>query len=176
MAGRRRKPDLRRIRISQSYSIPETAKLVDRTAPTIRTWIKQGLPTLPHTSPCLICGVDLKDWLTKRAQARKQPCSIDTLYCFKCRRPRRPKPDTVNTSPVSAKTVKVSGKCNVCSTAMQQPRALSKLAETIASMTAPTQHQLNLTGYTSPSVNSTFWPDDDVIEFSTHNGGKPHVH
>jgi hypothetical protein len=176
MARRRRKLDLRRIRVSQSYSIPEAAKLLERKAPTIRLWIKQGLPVLPDTQPRLICGGELKDWLRDRAKARKQPCGIAKLYCFKCRRPRRPTPDSVATSPLSAKTVKVSGKCNACNTAMQQPRALAKLPEVIAAMTSPRQRQLNLTGYISPSVNPTFWTQTDDIEIDAPREGETHVH
>ena len=176
MKRRRRKPDLRLIRVSQSYSIPEVAKLLERTAPTIRVWIKQGLPVLPETQPRLICGGELKGWLAERAKARKQPCGIAKLYCFKCRRPRRPKPDSVATSPLSAKTVKVSGKCGACETAMQQPRKLTALPEIIAAMTSPAQRQLNLAGYTSPPVNPTFWAQTDDIEIEAPEDGEKHVH
>ena len=176
MARRRRKLDLRRIRVSQSYSIPEVAKLVDRTVPTVRAWIKQGLPVLPDTQPRLICGGELKDWLTKRAEDRKQPCGIAKLYCFKCRRPRRPKPDSVTTSPLSAKTVQVSGKCSACNTTMQQPRSLAKLPEIIAAMTVPTQHQVNLAGYTSPPVNPMFWTQTDEPEIDAPTKEGKHVH
>ena len=93
-----------------------------------------------------------------------------------CRHPRRPKPDSVTTSLLSAKTVKVTGKCNACNTVMQQPRSLAKLPEIIAAMKVPTQRQLNLTGDTSPPVKPTFWTDADEAEIDASREGQKHVH
>ena len=176
MKRRKQKPDLRRICVSQSYTVQEAATLLNRQAPTIRQWIRQGLPILQGTSPRLIHGSDLKAWLGARWKARKHPCGIAQLYCCKCRRPRRPKPDSVATKPLSTKTVTVSGKCGACGTAMQQPRSLNNLAETIAAMKTLTQDQAHLSGYTKPPVQPTLWPHDDEPDLNNQNKGKPYVH
>lgn len=170
------KPDLRRIRVSQSYTVPDVARLLDRTTPTVRSWIKQGLPVLADTSPRLICGQELKRWLAMLWNAKKRPCAIHEMYCVKCRRPRRPDPASVKTAHLSSKTAKVSAKCGTCATAMQQPRALSKLPEIIAAMTAPTRQQVNLSGYTNPPLDPTFWKGHIEREDERPNTGKNNVH
>jgi hypothetical protein len=176
MKGRRQKIDARRIRVSQSYAIPEIARLLGRTIPTVRSWIKQGLPVLPDTSPRLICGEDLKNWLSERARNRKQPCGLARLYCCKCRRPQRPKPDTVGTSELTSKNVKVSGKCGACGTQMQQSRKLADLPVIIAAMKDPTQGQASLTGYSNALVNPLFEQASDQTDLDASQKGKFHVH
>ena len=176
MARRRQKPDLRRIRVSESYTVPEVAKLLGRTLPTVRNWIKLGLPTLPDTSPRLICGGDLKTWLAKRWKAKKQICGVDRLYCCKCRRPQRPKPHTVTTSPLTSKVAKVSGRCGQCDTRMQQSRSLAKLAEIIAAMKDPTLGQASLTGYSNSLVNPLFEQERDQAAFPPSQKDEPNVH
>ena len=176
MARRKQKPDLRRIRVSQSYTVTEAADMLDRKTATVRDWIKRGLPVLPDTSPRLICGNDLKTWLDARWKSRKQPCEVDQLYCCKCRRPRHPLPDSVATSPLSAKTVTVLGKCSLCGTAMQQPRSFKNLAETLTAMKAPTQAHEHLTSYTNTSERPTFFLDADDANSEPQNKGKRYVH
>lgn len=176
MKRRKQKPDLRRIRISQSYTVQEAAETLDRTPATVRKWIKLGLPVLPDTRPRLICGDDLKTWLTARWQAKKQPCGLAELYCFKCRCPRRPAPSSVATTPLSKTTATIVGKCGTCGTGMRQPRSLSKLPETIAAMQAAPQEQVHLSGYTKPPVKPTFWPDLNEPNLTDKGEGKFHVH
>lgn len=176
MKRRKQKPDLRRIRILQSYTVQEAAETLDRTPATVRKWIKLGLPVLPDTRPRLICGDDLKTWLNARWQAKKQPCGLAELYCCKCHRPRRPAPSSVATAPLSKGTVTISGKCGTCGTGMQQPRSLSKLAETIAAMKALPQGQAHLSGCSKPPVKPTFWPDLDETNLLDQGKGKFHVH
>ena len=176
MARRIAKLDLRRIRVSQSYTVSEIARLLGRTVPTVRNWIKQGLPTLTDTSPRLICGGDLKAWLTSRAGARKQPCGNSKLFCCKCGCARRPKPATVETSAHTSKTVFISGECAQCSGHMRQLRSLSNLAEIITEMTAPAQGQLNLTGCTRLFVNSLFEPEPAEGNFHTQRLDQSNVH
>ena len=176
MARRIPKIDTRCIRVSQSYSVPEVAKLLKRTAATIRAWIKEGLPVLPGTSPRLICGAELKHWLIKRANRRKKPCGLAKLFCCKCQTPRRPKPDTITTCNLTSQNVRVSGKCGVCGTQMQQSRKLSDLPAIIAAMKDPTQGQASLTGYDKPLTNSLFEQASNNQGFEAEKQDKPHVH
>lgn len=174
--GKRLKPDLRLIVVARSYTIPEVAKLLDRGAPTVRRWIKCGLPVLPETSPRLICGLELKHWLSAIWDAKKRPCAIDEMYCVKCRCPRRPKPESVKTAPLSSKTATVSGNCDDCGTAMQQARSISKLPETIAAMKATTRQDPHLTGYTAAPLERTFWTGQSDWLDDLQNDGEKSVH
>ena len=175
-SGKRLKPDVRRIVIARSYTIPEVANLLNRTPSTVRRWIKSGLPVLPDTSPRLICGQELKAWLSAIWNAKKQPCQIDEMYCVKCRRPRRLKPQSVKTTPLSSKTATVSGNCGVCGTAMQQARSISKLPETIAAMKANTRREPHLSGYTNVPLQRTFWTHQGDWLDDLHNDGEKSVH
>lgn len=169
--GKRLKPDLRRIVVARSYTIHEVAKLLGRATPTVRRWIKRGLPVLPDTSPRLICGQELKYWLSEIWEAKKQPCAIDEMYCVKCRRPCRLNPGSVTTAPLSSKTVTVSGTCEVCGTAMRQARSTSKLSETIAAMNTTTRQHSHLIGYTTAPLERTFCKrQGDCLDASQSNG------
>lgn len=174
--GKRLKPDLRRIVVARSYTILEVAKLLDRNAATVRRWIKRGLPVLPNTSPCLICGQELKHWLAGIWNAKKRPCAIDEMFCVKCRRPRRLKPESVKTAPLSSKTAMVSGNCGICGTAMQQARSISKLPETIAAMKATKQRDLHLSGYTDAPLQRTFWTGQGDLLNDHLDDGEQSVH
>lgn len=174
--GKRLKPDVRRIVVARSYTIPEVAKLLSRGAPTVRRWIKRGLPVLPETSPRLICGQELKTWLSAIWKAKKRPCAIDEMYCVKCRRPRRLKPDSVKTAPLSSKTATVSGNCGACGTAMRQARSIAMLPETIAAMKATTRQDPHLTGYTAAPLERTLWTRQGDWLDDLQNDGENSVH
>ncbi|MEM1086973.1 MAG: hypothetical protein AAGH90_04535 [Pseudomonadota bacterium] len=174
--GKRLKPDLRRITVARSYTIAQVATLLDRTPQTVRGWIRCGLPVLPETSPRLICGQELKTWLAAIWEAKKRPCAIDEMYCVKCRRPRRLKPETVKTSPLSSKTATVSGNCGACGTAMQQARSISKLPETIAAMKAGKRRDAHLTGYTAAPLERTLWTRQGDWLDDLQNDGENSVH
>ncbi len=174
--GKRLKPDLRRIVVARSYTISEVAKLFNRTPSTVRRWIMRGLPVLPETSPRLICGEELKRWLSAIWDAKKQPCAIDEMYCVKCRRPRRLKPESVKAAPLSSKTATVSGNCGVCGTPMQQARSISKLPETIAAMKARTRLDPHLSGYADAPLERTFWTGQGDLLDSLSNDGDQSVH
>lgn len=174
--GKRLKPDLRRIVVARSYTIHEVANLLDRGAPTVRRWIKRGLPVLPDTSPRLICGQELKHWLSVIWNARKRPCAIDEMYCVKCRRPRRLKPESVKAAPLSSKTATVSGNCGACGTAMRQARSIATLPETIAAMKATTRHESHLSGYTAAPLERTFWNGQGDLLDDLPNDGDQSVH
>ena len=171
-----RKPDLRRIKTTLSYTVPEIADLLDRRASTVTRWIREGLPVLPETRPRLIDGVVLKAWLAEKWAARKRPCSLAELYCCKCRAPRTPDPASVETSPISAQTVMVRGKCGQCGSAMQLARPTANLAEIIAAMTASTQQQERLTGYGETGVKPTIWTGQGSFDFDAWEGDPDHAH
>ncbi|HCX08787.1 MAG TPA: DNA-binding protein, partial [Hyphomonas sp.] len=64
--GNKRKPNVSLIQTSRSYTIREVAERLDRQVETVRTWVQEGLPVLPGTTPRLIDGAELKEWLKAR--------------------------------------------------------------------------------------------------------------
>ncbi len=153
---KRRKPDLRRIRTSKTYILPEIAKTLDRDIATIRSWVRNGLPLLSDQTPVLVAGYDLKDWLQQTWSLKKRKCQPDELFCFKCRKPSKVKNCTVRFVQRNNKTVSVKGQCAVCNTRMNQTRSLAKLAELQVLFNTPTPQMPSLAEYSNASVNQPF--------------------
>lgn len=173
----RRKPNVNLIQTSRSYTVPEASKRLGRSVYTVRHWIKEGLPVLPGTRPRLIDGADLKDWLKAKWARRKKPCGLGELYCCKCHKPRAPDPLSVKTGEgLSPKTVRISGRCGICGTPLQQVRKLENLPEILAAMRGQAKAELNLTGYRDPSANPTLWSGQGVFNFDQYEGGSGSVH
>jgi hypothetical protein len=49
-----------------------------------------GLPVIDHKRPILVLGSDLAAFLSRRREARRQPCLAGQIFCLKCRRPQDP--------------------------------------------------------------------------------------
>ncbi len=173
----RRKPKINLIQTSRTYKVIEIAKRLDRTVYTVRNWINQGLPVIPDTSPRLIDGAVLKDWLKAKWAKRKKPCGIGELYCCKCCKPRAPHPTSVKTAAgLGSSTVRLSGKCRVCGAGMQQVRKLSDLPEILAVMRGQAKAESNLTGYREPCAKPTLWQGQGAFDFDAYEGGSDSVH
>jgi|GEM_PF-793670 len=173
----KRKPNFSLIQTSRCYTVGEAAKRLDRTVHTVRSWIKQGLPVLPDTSPRLIDGAELKAWLKTKWTRRKRPCGVGELFCCKCCQPRAPHPKSVNTAAgLGPTTVRVTGKCGVCGTLIQQVRKLSELPEILAEMRAIPKVEPDLIGYRDRIVKPTLWHRRDVLDTDGCEGGSDSVH
>ena len=125
----KRKPDFRRIRPSKTYALPEIAEALDRNGATVRRWLRDGLPTLDGRKPPLVLGSVLKSWLRARWSARKQKCEPDELFCFRCRKPRKPTPGSVSIVPRNEKTVSIMAECSACGTRMNKAGSRVLMAE-----------------------------------------------
>jgi hypothetical protein len=151
----RRKPDLRRIRTTKTYKVPEIAKTLDRNVATVRSWVRDDLPTLDGQTPTLVLGSELKAWLKAKWSARKQQCKPDELFCFKCRKPSRPRPGSAQIVPRNEKTVTIKGRCATCDTRMNQAGSRAKLLEIEENFRAFTPVMQHLTGCSNTSTRRT---------------------
>lgn len=154
--GKRRKPDLRRIRTSKTYTLPEIAKTLDRNIATIRSWVRQDLPLLSKQKPLLVLGSDLKRWPAATWKAKARKCQSDELFCFKCRVPRKPKLASVEILPRNEKTVAIKGRCEVCGTRMNQTGSAAKIDEIKNRFGALTLQTQRLTGSGNTSDKHSF--------------------
>jgi hypothetical protein len=127
--SKKRKPDFRRIRPSKTYSLPEIANALNRNCATVRGWRRDGLPTLDGQSPPLVLGSELKAWLQAKWSARKQTCQADELFCFRCQKPKKPKPGSVRLVPNNEKTVTIKAECSFCGTQMNKAGSRAKVSE-----------------------------------------------
>lgn len=109
--------NLSRIRLDYTYSVDEIAALYGITSDTVFRWIRrEGLLRIPGTKKYFVHSSDLIAFLEKKNARNKQPCADDEIYCCKCHRPRKPKPVFLKVRKMPNKTIRVSGRCEVCNT------------------------------------------------------------
>jgi hypothetical protein len=145
-------PDLRKIRLSQCYTIQQCSNTLGVSVATIRTWIRQGLPTVPNGKPPLIPGDGLKSWLTQRRISRKQTCQPNELYCCRCRRPRTAIAGSLMITPRNSKTICIRALCGTCNTRMNKGGSLAKRSEIAAAFGLITPLQEHLAECENPTV------------------------
>lgn len=88
MAGKRFNPN--RAKRHRCYTVEEAAALFGAHPNTVRNWLRSGLAAIDDQHPILIRGADLRNFLANRRDASRTACPPGTLYCFRCRDPRRP--------------------------------------------------------------------------------------
>ena len=76
------------VHINDSYSPKEIAELFNIDRMTCLRWIKSGeLKVIKrNTSPLLVMGDVLKEFIIKKLQERRVRLSDEEFYCLKCRR------------------------------------------------------------------------------------------
>ena len=126
---KRGRVNLRKIRVTTTYSLAEIAKLFGVHTETVRSWKRQGLPILPDTRPVLVHGLELKRWLEARQKARKRPCAPDQFFCLSCRLPQRPAKGSVWIKKSNQRVGQVEAECENCGTKLHKGFAMSDLAE-----------------------------------------------
>ena len=105
-----------RPKIHRNYTVDEVAKLRGVHKNTVRSWLRQGLPSLKERKPQLILGRDLSEFEAKRQQERKRPCGPGQIYCMRCRKPRKPAPGTTRYTPSTTGAGCISATCSDCPT------------------------------------------------------------
>jgi excisionase family DNA binding protein len=127
MRRHNRRPDGRRVKSLRSYSIDEIARLLGVHRNTVRHWIRNGLPALDDRRPRLILGRELKAFLTRQRNARRQSCQPGQIFCVKCREPREPFGKEVDYVPSSPTAGALVGQCPVCGTLIYRRSSLARL-------------------------------------------------
>lgn len=116
MPARRINPRL--IKLHRPYSVEEAARVLGAHKNSVRRWIKDGLPVVDDRRPTLILGYELRAYLDRKRQAGKRPCPPGTIYCLKCREPRRPALGMVEYMPCNAATGNLTALCEACGTTL----------------------------------------------------------
>ena len=123
-----RRVDPRRIKLHRSYTVDDVVRALDVHPNTVRHWIAQGLPAFASKRPVLIEGRDLRAFLQNRRDRAKRPCSPGTIFCLKCRVPRRPALGMVDFIAHSAAGGNLKALCETCGTVMHQAVARAAIA------------------------------------------------
>ncbi len=117
----------RRAKLHRSYTVAEAAGLFGITRAAVRAWIKAGLPVVETSGPNLILGGDLQAFLTKRQVARLRKCPPGTIYCLRCREPRRPDPETIVLIALKPTSGNLRAQCPACDATLYRRVTMSKL-------------------------------------------------
>ena len=119
----------RKVKIHQSYTVEEAALVLGRSVPTVRSWIKKGLPVLRAQIPFLILGADLREYLEAARKTGKTPLQSDELYCLKCRKPRKPYGALADYISTNASKGRLEGLCPVCGSLCNRFTSQSQLPQ-----------------------------------------------
>ncbi len=111
-----KRPNPRSVRAARSYTLQEAADAIGVSIGTVRGWIRTGLPAFVGRRPFLIVGSDLQAFLQNRRAKSKIDLSEDEFFCLRCKLPRKPFGMLVDLHLQSAKTARLVGLCEVCST------------------------------------------------------------
>ncbi|MEP6868938.1 MAG: helix-turn-helix domain-containing protein [Novosphingobium sp.] len=155
MAARRVNPN--RVKLHRSYSVPELADCCDVHKNTVRNWQLGGLEPIDKSRPVLFLGHAVRAFLTRCNASRKRPCPPGTIYCFRCREPRKPALGMVEYVPITTTTGNLRAMCEACEAIMHRRTRLVDLAKVMPGFTVQiTQGQPRLIGRTAPSLNCDF--------------------
>jgi excisionase family DNA binding protein len=134
----RRRPNPRLVKIHRNYSVDEAARVLGTHKNTIRTWLKQGLPTIDQRRPTLIHGVDLSAFVKNRRNRAKRPCP-----------------------PITATSGNLRALCPDCGTFMHRRAAFAKLNMVGANLDIAFPQAVSRIGGTPyPSLNDDLSKDD----------------
>jgi hypothetical protein len=108
-------------KLHRSYTVEEIARLYGIHRNTVRAWLKgSGLHAIDSCRPALVQGKVLRAFLTARRAAGKRPCPPGTLYCMRCRQPRRPALGMADFAPKGDCAGNLCAICEVCGAIMHR--------------------------------------------------------
>jgi hypothetical protein len=84
--------------------------------------------------PKIYRGIDLIEFLKRRAAKRKRPCGAGRLFCFKCKEPKPPAFGEVEFEPRSSAGGRLIGLCPDCTSTMHRRTSQAKLHEAVGNL------------------------------------------
>lgn len=124
-----RRPNPRAIRAARTYTIEEAATALGVSIGTVRSWLRVGLPILASKRPYLIMGDALRSFLEARRKTARAKLLPDQLYCLRCKAGRSPMGLMVDVLPLTGKTSRLLGLCEVCGGTCNRMISLAKIDE-----------------------------------------------
>ena len=116
-----------RIKRLCAYTVGEIAELLGAHEHTVRLWLSAGLEALDGKRPTLVRGEALKRFLVAKRTARTRTCAPGTLFCVKCREPRRPAGDWADLHELTDTTGDLQAFCSVCESIMHRRVSLANV-------------------------------------------------
>lgn len=153
---RSRRYNLRRIRATYPYSVPEVAKLLCVHKNAVLRWLKQGLRADGPPRLRLIRGEALIRFLSERQQARRRKCKLTEFFCFRCRVQREALPGSAAVVRDGLNRLRVTAKCTACSTTVNKVQGLQALTKIHSAFGIRELDQRHLRARAEASVNGEF--------------------
>jgi hypothetical protein len=143
-----------RVKLHYSYSVGELASLLKVHKNTVRNWLRAGLEPIHQCRPLLFQGATVRAFLSKCNKARKRPCSPGTLYCLRCRQPRRAALGMIDYIPMTDTSGNLRAICEHCETIMHRRVSKGDLARAMPGYTVQMpEDQPSISGKRDPSPN-----------------------
>lgn len=156
---KKRTYDVRRIRLTVSYTVQDIAEMFKLHKGAVLIWIKKGLPIIDNKKPYLIYGEELVQYLQIKKAKRKFKCKPDEFFCFKCRHPRQADKNVVTIDFKSKTKVRIIGHCQICKTKIQRVGSAAKLNEYQKIFSVVTLVKQHIFESNLPSVNTNIGKD-----------------
>lgn len=147
-------PNHRRLKIHHNYTIEEIARRLAVHKNTVRTWIKDGLPTIDGKRPTLIHGREASTFLQNRRSKNKRTCRAGEIYCLRCRAAKRPAGDMADYLPMNEKVGNLRAICPDCDSIMHRCVSITKLGQVVGKIDVAFPQALrHLNDRNQPTVN-----------------------
>ena len=152
---KRTRLDVRRIRRTRCYTIPELAAVLRVSIGTARRWVREGMPLIDGEWPRLMQGGEFLEWFKARRDARKVKCGPRQMYCCRCRDARTIMPGSAVVIHRNEKTASVKALCVCCGAGMNRHCSKQNAAEWLDPARSSQGLQPRLLASTKPLVNDT---------------------
>jgi hypothetical protein len=143
-----------RLKVNRSYTVGELAMCFNVHKNTVRSWQREGLVPNDRGRPLLFHGKTVRTFLIERKAKRKRPCPPGTLYCFRCREPRRPALRMVDFVELKSGSGNLRALCEACGTLMYRRARQSAIPTVMPGIDVQIrQAPPRLSGRPDPSLN-----------------------
>jgi hypothetical protein len=143
-----------RVKLHRSYSVEELARCLDVHKNTVRNWQAKGLEPIDKARPLLFHGQAVRAFLVAQNASRKRPCQPGTIYCFRCREPRKPALGMVDYVALKPASGNLRALCGVCESPMHRSVHEADIAGVMPGCTVQFTHgPSSLIGKPRPSLN-----------------------
>jgi len=151
MAARRIDP--RAVKLNRCYDVVELAARLRVHKNTVRHWHRDGLKPIDGGRPVLFHGSVIRAFLESRNASRKSACPPGTIYCFRCRAPRKPALNLIDFIPINGTSGNIRALCGACETSMHRRAPYASLAAIMPGCEVQVaEGRARLIGSSSPSL------------------------
>ena len=149
-----RKYRVGRIKRLRTYTVGQIAETLGAHEHTVRLWLTAGLEAIDRKRPTLVRGEELLRFLAAKRAVRKRTCPPGTIFCVKCREPRRPAGDMADLRELTITLGDLQAICSVCESMMYRRINLAAVASICPGIAVTvTQRERRIGERLSASVN-----------------------